>query len=55
LQCWHFRCAEHIIGKLKSLSCRYFKLRAEIEEISAATEENGTRQNKMKKSSCLNL
>jgi len=27
----------------------------EIEEISAATEENGTRQNKMKKSSCLNL
>jgi hypothetical protein len=24
-------------------------------KISAATEENGTRQNKMKKSSCLNL
>jgi hypothetical protein len=29
--------------------------RPRSKKISAATEENGTRQNKMKKSSCLNL
>jgi hypothetical protein len=50
------RRAEHFIGKLKSLSCRYFKLRyPRSKKIRAATEENRTRQNKMKKSSCLNL
>jgi hypothetical protein len=50
LQCWHFRRPEHFIGKLKSLSCRYFKLRPRrSKKISAATEENGTGQNKKEK------
>jgi hypothetical protein len=51
LQCWHFRRAEHFIGKLKSLSCRYFKLRCrDRRKLSAATEENGnkTEQNEEK-------
>jgi len=43
LQCWHFRCAEHFIGKLKSLSCRYFKLRPRSKKISA---RNGRKRNK---------
>jgi hypothetical protein len=47
LQCWHFRRPEHFIGKLKSLSCRYFKLRPRrSKKISAATEENGRKRNR---------
>jgi len=50
LQCWHFRCAEHFIGKLKSLSCRYFKLRPEDRRKLAPqrNKRNKTEQNEEK-------